>query len=119
MLGPLILVLLLGTLELARLGFTIHHLDRAASDTARFAAVRSVQSDQPTSIAALEAHARGLTENLAGPPPALTVQFLPNGSFTPGNRVEVEITYRFAFTLGLLPIPDLELSRRTAMPILN
>lgn len=118
-LGPLVLVLFLGTLELARLGFTVHQLDRAASDTARFASVRSAQSDQPASTVALEAHARDLARGLADPPPEFTVRFLPNGSFSPGNRVEVELAYRFVFTLGLLPIPDLELERRTTMPILN
>lgn len=119
MLAPLVLVLLMGTIELARLGFTVHQLDRAASETARFAAVRSTQSDQPASIDALEAHARDLTQSIAAPSPELTVRFLPSGSFTPGNRVEVELAYRFVFTLGLLPLPDLELTRRTAMPILN
>lgn len=119
MIGALLFTLVLGLLDLARLGFTVHQLDRAASDTARFAAVRSSESDQPTSVAALEEHVRELTRNLAGPPPRLTVQFLPHGSFTPGNRVEVELVYRYAFILGVFSLPDLELNRRTAMPILN
>jgi hypothetical protein len=119
MIGALLLALLLGLLDLTRLGFALHQLDQAASAAARFAAVRSADSDQPASLGAIESHARDLAFGLGGAPLDVTVQFLPDGRFAPGNRVQVELAYRFAFTSGLLSIPDLELSRRTTMPILN
>ena len=119
MIGGIVIALVLGLLDLARLGFAVHQLDQAASETARFAAVRSTESDQPASVAAIEDHARSRAGQLAGPPPAVTTRFLPNGAFVPGNQVEIELTYSFAFTMGIMPLPALELRRRTIMPILH
>jgi hypothetical protein len=96
--GVLLVVMMYGLLDLARVGFTLQQLDRAASETARFAAVHTPTPSRRT---------RPLVAKPARVPESHAVWARRRGPFLPTapmsrQPVEIEHTYNFAFTPGPL-----------------
>lgn len=113
---PLLLLLLLGLVDLARLMWAYESLSHAAREATRYAIVHGSTSSQPADEATL----RGIVLQVANTlePDLLSVQATWDPDNSPGSRVTVEVRYNFrpatTFFSSALNIP---LTSRSTMII--
>lgn len=90
---PLLLLLLLGLVDLARLMWAYESLSHAAREATRYAIVHGSTSPQPADEATL----RGIVLQVANTlePDLLSVQVTWDPNTAPGSRVTVEVRYNF------------------------
>ncbi len=95
------LTLLLGMTEFASAMYAYDFVSYAASETARYAAVRGSSSSSPATESTLESYLSGLATGLNPNDLSMTATWSPNNN--PGSVVQVSVTYDFQFAGGLLP----------------
>jgi Flp pilus assembly protein TadG len=105
---PVLMLLTIGAIELGRGVWTKHVLGHVAREAARYASVRSVTSDDPATVAKVEARAKaaavGLDTSL------LTVATTWSPSNQQGGTVRVHVTYAFSPVTPLLPFDSIQLT---------
>jgi Flp pilus assembly protein TadG len=114
---PILFLLSVGAVDFGRAIWLDHELDSLARDAARFASVRSVRSDYPTSKSEINNFIR--QKSFAMFPDHLEVdtQWMPSNS--PGATVAVTLNYRYEPVLGLLPITPTILQGDARMVVSN
>jgi Flp pilus assembly protein TadG len=105
---PLFLLLTLGAFELGRGVWVKHSLTHLAREAARYASVRSADSDDPVTTAMIESRVK--SEAIGIDTDALSI----NASWEPANvrggTVEVDVSYDFAPATPLLPFSSIALA---------
>jgi Flp pilus assembly protein TadG len=114
---PVLALMIFGSVDFCRAMWTNNTIAQAALDGARYASVRSVDSDDPTTAgkvrAAVVESAVGLDEAKVG----VTTSW-PSGN-NEGAIVTVTVTYDFELITPLLPIRSIALDFEAQLPIVN
>lgn len=114
--APILILVLLGSIDFARALWAATTLAQAASEAGRYAAIRGAEKTAPATQAEIEAFARDQVVGLQQSDVLVDVTWSPNN--TAGSSVTVQVRYGFDFLLiGFLPLPPIELSRQSTMTI--
>ena len=89
---PVLIGLLLGTMDGGRLLLNLNTLERLAKDGARFASLRGQEYYQPATQADIATYLDGKAAGLDSSKLTVAASW-PDGDNTPGNRVTVTVTY--------------------------
>jgi Flp pilus assembly protein TadG len=107
-LTPLLFLLTIAAFELGRAVWTKHTLSHVAREAARYASVRSITSDDPATVAKVQARAE---EAAVGIDPALLdVDTTWSPSNQAGGTVRVHIQYDFHPITPLVPVSSITLT---------
>jgi Flp pilus assembly protein TadG len=116
--GPMLLMLTIGTFDMVRLVWAQHTIEHAAREAARYAVVRGSRSPQPASEAAIAEHALSRAVGLKPGDLAVTVTWAPDNR--PGATVTVQVASPFTFVVsGLLKLHGPTLTSSTTMTVLQ
>jgi len=88
-------ILLIGTLDFGRLGFTYCSVTYAAHQAARFAATNGSASGHAASVATIQANADSNLVGLGTAATTVSVTWNPPGNNNPGSQVQVVVSYSF------------------------
>lgn len=114
--APIVILVLLGTVDFGRAMWTATTLARAASDTTRYAAVRGAEKSAPATSTEIQAYARDQAIGLDPNTMNVQVTWSPNNSA--GSAVTVRVSYPFEFMLvGFLPIAPITFERQSTLTI--
>jgi Flp pilus assembly protein TadG len=114
--APLLILMTLGIIDMGRLGLTISTLRNAAIETSRYASMHGADSPSPASETAIINFAKDRAVGIPKADLSVAVAWLPDGKS--GSEVKVQMTCPFTmFISALAPVPDIELSRSSAMTI--
>jgi Flp pilus assembly protein TadG len=114
--APVLILLTLGIIDMGRLGLAATAMRNAAMDAARFASLRGAASAAPATVSAIAAVARD--QAVGVPPSDLSVAVVWSPDNKPGSQVKVQLSYAFPlFISALMPIPDIQITRSSAMVI--
>lgn len=114
--APTLILLTLGIIDMGRLGFAATTVRNAAMEAARYASLHGSSSPTPANEAAIVAVAKNQAVGIPQADLAVTVTWTPNNNS--GSQVRVQLTYPIdLFISGLIPIPDITLSRSSAMMV--
>lgn len=114
--APILILLTLGIIDMGRLGLTATAMRNGAIEAARFASLRGAASPDPATVSAIAAVAKG--QAVGVPSSDLSVAVLWNPDNKSGSQVKVQLSYNFSlFISALVPLPDIELARSSAMVI--
>jgi Flp pilus assembly protein TadG len=91
------LLLLTGTMEVARLGFAYNEVSFAAQSAARYASVSGSSSGHVATAAGIQSVAETYTGALDNTQVTVTTTWSPNNN--PGSTVQVKVSYNFATVL--------------------
>jgi Flp pilus assembly protein TadG len=114
---PLLLLLTVGAFEIGRGVWTKHVLTNAAREAARYAAVRSVTSDDPATADKVKTRAKDAAVGLDTG--ALVVQTSWQNANVAGNTVRVSVTYSFHPATPLVPVKTIEMTSSSQRVIVN
>ena len=101
LIGPIFLVLVFGILEGGRLIWTVHNLDNATKEGARYTTVRGSGSnlaDAPANSADIKTHMLGKSTGLDASDLAINL-ILIDGDMDDRSRFRVESTYEHEFVV--------------------
>ena len=107
-LSPLLFLVTIGAFELGRGMWVKHTLSHVASEGARYAAVRSVTSDDPATKESIAGRVK--SEAVGVNPADLVVETTWDPSNTVGGTVQVRVLYEFHPVTPLIPFKTLELA---------
>ncbi|MGR8950271.1 MAG: TadE/TadG family type IV pilus assembly protein [Gammaproteobacteria bacterium] len=114
--APILILLSLGIIDMGRLGFAATTVRNAAMEAARYASLRGSDSPTPATEAAIIAVAKNEAIGIPESDLSVAVTWTPNNNS--GSQVKVQLTYPIdLFISGLFPIPDVTLSRSSAMMV--
>lgn len=114
--APILILVVLGTIDLGRALWTSTTLAQTASEASRYAAIRGAEKIDPATSEEVEAFARNRAVGLNPDVLAVTVAWNPDN--TAGSQVTVQVTYPFEFFMvGFLPIDPIELERQSTMVV--
>lgn len=115
--APMLIMLLLGSVDLGRYVWIRASLDHAAREGARYASLRGAESDVPATSDEIAAYV--VQRAAAIPTAAATVAVLWSPDNYPGSSVTVRVEYRFHFlSLGVLGREPLEMAGRASLIVL-
>ncbi len=114
---PLVALLVLGSIEFARVMWTDTTIAFAARAGARYAAVRSEDSEDPATVAMIQDTVAAAASGLDPDDLTVTVNWQPSN--TQGSAVTVDVVYAAELVLPFLPINSFPLSGRASRVILN
>ena len=110
-------ILVAGTLDIARGLTALHTITYASTEAARYAAVRGARSASPATPESVEAFVK---QHLPGVNPAavsVTTTWQPNNQ--PGSLVEIRVQYAFRSIVPALSLGALDMERTVRMEIVN
>ena len=116
-----LLIFFFGLLEGARAVWQYNILAHAVREGTRYAIIHGANSSNasgPGDTAAVEAVVRDAASALDDDALTVTVTY-PDGSNNPGDTVEVEARYEFSTLLNIVPLPDITMSSKSRMIIVN
>jgi Flp pilus assembly protein TadG len=114
-LTPVLFMLSIGAMELGRGVWTKHTLTYVAREAARYASVRSANSDDPATTDKIASRAR--SEIVGINPADVAVQVTWNPGNQPGATVRVRLDYQFHPVTRLLSFGTLQLSSQSEQTI--
>jgi Flp pilus assembly protein TadG len=114
---PLLLILVVGTIDFGRAVLDASTLSYAVREGARYAAVRSDDSEDPATAGSVTDVVRKQASALDVNALNVTVSWIPKS--TPGAMVEVVGTFNFNPILPLLGVDTIRLSSTGRMRIVN
>ena len=114
---PILILLLVGTLDIGRALWTASTLDHAAREGARYASLRGAESRYPASDAEIQAFVRNRAIGIDPSGLAVSVAWAPNRYS--GGTVTVQVARPFGFLLtGFLDFSPFELTGEATMTVL-
>jgi len=114
---PVLALMILGSVDFCRAIWTNNTIAQAALDGARYASVRSVDSDEPSSTATVKSAVVDSAVGLDAGKVGVTTTW-PAGN-NQGAIVRVRVTYDFEPITPLLPIGSIALDSEAQLPIVN
>jgi Flp pilus assembly protein TadG len=109
-------ILLVGSMDFGRLGFTYNSVTYAAHQAARFASTNGSASGHAATVATIQANADNNLIGLSATGLTVAVTWTPNNN--PGSQVQVVVSYRF--TPLVIPISAGSLTlKSTAVDIIT
>lgn len=114
---PILILLLVGTLDIGRALWTTSTLDHAAREGARYASLRGAESRYPASDAEIQAFVRNRAIGIDPSRLTVSVAWAPN-SYS-GGTVTIQVAQPFGFLLaGFLDLSPFELTGDATMTVL-
>lgn len=114
--APVLILMILGIVDMGRLGMTISTMRSAAIDAARFASLRGAESPTPATVATITDFAKDRAVGVPSADIAVAVTWLPDNKS--GSQVKVQLNYDFEmFVSWLTPLPTIQLAKSSAMTI--
>lgn len=114
---PILILLLVGTLDIGRALWYTSTLDHAAREGARYASLRGAESLNPASDAEIQAFVRNRAIGINSSNLAVSVAWAPN-SYS-GGYVTIQVAQPFSFLLtGFLDLSPLDLTGESTMTVL-
>lgn len=107
LLTPLLFFLTAGAFEVGRGVWIKHTLSHVAREASRYAAVRSVRSDDPATIDKIAARIRREANGMDTSRLKITANWSPSNH--PGATVQVEVAYVFRPVTPFLPFTSIQL----------
>ena len=114
---PVLVLMIFGCVDFCRAMWTNNTIAQAALEGARYASLRSVDSDQPATAAHVSRAVRDSAVGLTRSRVKVNTSW-PSGN-NPGAIVTVAVTYNFEFVTPLLPISSIALDSQVQLPIIN
>lgn len=114
-LAPLLFLVTIGAFELGRGMWVKHTLSHVASEAARYAAVRSVTSDDPATESKVATRVKSQAVGIN--PDDLVVQTTWTPGNTVGGTVQVRVSYDFRPVTPLIPFKSLQLASASTTTI--
>ena len=114
---PLVALLVLGSIEFARVIWTNSTIAFAARAGARYAAVRSEDSEDPATATMVQNAVAAAASGLDAENMTVVVNWQPSN--TQGSAVSVDVSYAAELALPFLPINAIALNGRASRVILN
>ena len=114
-LAPLLFLVTIGAFELGRGMWVKHTLSHVASEAARYAAVRSVTSDDPATESKVATRVKSQAVGIN--PDDLVVQTAWTPGNTVGGTVQVRVSYDFRPVTPLIPFKSLQLASASTTTI--
>ena len=114
-LTPVLFMLSIGAMELGRGVWTKHTLTYVAREAARYASVRSTNSDDPATTDKIASRARSEIVGINPADVAVQVTWTPGNQ--PGGTVRVRLAYQFHPVTRLLSFGTLQLSSQSEQTI--
>lgn len=113
---PVLVVMILGIIDMGRLGMTISTMRNAAIESARFASMHGAESPTPATEASITDFAKDRAVGVPSADVAVAVTWLPDNKS--GSQVKVQLSYDFEmFVSWLTPLPSIQLAKSSAMTI--
>lgn len=112
---PVLLLLVFGAIESGWALFTYNTLSHAAQEATRYAIVRGGSSTSPASEGDIKKYLQERAPKLDIPVDQITVNFVPDNS--PGNEVQISITYPYVPLIPGLPFDLFDLTTQSRMVI--
>ena len=114
---PILILLLVGTLDIGRALWYTSTLDHAAREGARYASLRGAESRYPASDAEIQAFVRNRAIGIDSSDLTVSVAWAPN-SYS-GGYVTIQVAQPFGFLLtGFLDLSPLDLTGESTMTVL-
>lgn len=114
--APLLILLTLGIIDMGRLGFAISSVRNAAIEAARYASLHGSSSTVPATEADIIALAKDSAVGIPQNDLTVTVTWTPDNKS--GSQVKVNLAYPIdLFIAGLIPLPNMTLTKSSAMMI--
>ncbi len=114
---PILILLLVGTLDIGRALWYTSTLDHAAREGARYASLRGAESLYPASDAEIQAFVRNRAIGINSSNLTVSVAWAPN-SYS-GGYVTIQVAQPFGFLLtGFLDLSPLDLTGESTMTVL-
>ncbi|MCH9013370.1 MAG: pilus assembly protein [Proteobacteria bacterium] len=114
---PILILLLVGTLDIGRALWYTSTLDHAAREGARYASLRGAESLYPASDAEIQAFVRNRAIGINSSNLTVSVAWAPN-SYS-GGYVTIQVAQPFGFLLtGFLDLSPLNLTGESTMTVL-
>ncbi len=114
---PVLLLLLVGTIDIGRALWHVSTLDHAAREGARYASLRGAESLYPASDAEIQAFVRDRAIGIDPSHLTVSIAWAPN-SYS-GGYVTVQVAQPFGFLLtGFLDLSPLDLTGESTMTVL-
>jgi len=115
LLTPVLFLLSIGALELGRAVWAKHALTYVARDAARYASVRSTNSDDPATADKIASRVR--SEIVGMDPADVGVEVIWKPGNQPGGSVQVRLAYEFRPATRLLPFSTVQLTSQSEQTI--
>jgi len=114
--APVLILMMLGIVDMGRLGLTISTMRNAAIEAARFASMHGAASSTPATVATITDFAKDRAVGVPSADIAVAVSWLPDNKS--GSQVKVQLSYDFEmFISWLTPLPTIQLAKSSAMTI--
>lgn len=114
---PILLLLLIGTIDIGRALWYVSTLDHAAREGARYASLRGAESLYPASDVEIQAFVRDRAIGVDPSRLTVSIAWAPN-SYS-GGYVTVQVVQPFGFLLtGFLDLSPLDLTGESTMTVL-
>jgi Flp pilus assembly protein TadG len=114
--APVLILMLLGIIDMGRLGMTVSTMRNAAIEAARYASMRGAESPTPATVAAITDFAKDRAVGVPSADIAVAVTWFPDNKS--GSQVKVQLNYNFEmFVSWLTPLPTIQLAKSSAMTI--
>lgn len=113
---PIFFLAMFGTIDFGRAMWAYSTIESAATEGARYAAIRGSNKLLPATESEVKTFVAGRAYALDVEAGDVTVNWAPNND--PGSLVTVQVEYDFSFLMiGFLPLPAIELSTSSTLTV--
>lgn len=116
LIAPLFFLAMFGTIDFGRAMWVYSTIESAATEGARYAAIRGSNKLFPANESQVKTFVSGRAYALDVDTSDVTVTWTPDND--PGSQVTVQVEYDFSFLMiGFLPLPSLEFSTSSTLTV--
>jgi len=116
LIAPIFFLAMFGTIDFGRAMWVYNTIENAATEGARYAAIRGSNKLFPASESQVKTFVASRAYSLDVDTSDVTVTWAPNND--PGSQVSVQVDYDFSFLMiGFLPLPSIEFSTSSTLTI--
>jgi len=116
LIAPMFFLAMFGTIDFGRAMWAYSTIESAATEGARYAAIRGSNKLFPATATEVKTFVAGRAYALDVNTGNVTVNWAPNND--PGSQVTVQVDYDFSFLMiGFLPLPAVQLSTSSTLTV--